>query len=191
MNTLGGPVLSDRVVQLSPISVADAEEHFGGPDHTWQRWLGPGQGCSSMAATVSWLCRCEERWRRGGPVFVFGVRAVSRPGLLGTVELQLDERASAPRRASLSCGLYPRARGRGTGVRACRLASDFALHELADRPWGVTEVVAEIDPRNVASVQMVERAGFVYADSCTAVGEAWDVFTIDPARLEHVSAARL
>lgn len=190
MNTLGGPVMSDRVVQLSPISVVDAEEHFGGPDHTWQRWLGHGQGCSSMAATVSWLCRCEECWRRGGPVFTFGVRTVGRPGLLGTVELQLNERAAAPQRASLSCGLYPRARGQGMGVRACRLASSFALHELAERPWGVTEVVAEIDPRNVASVHMVERAGFEYADSRTAIGEAWDVFTIDPVRLERTAAVR-
>jgi RimJ/RimL family protein N-acetyltransferase len=175
-------LLTDQIVELRPLAVVDAAEHLDGQDREWRRWLGSGRG--SANETMSWLCRCEECWRSGGPVFAFGVRAVGLDGLLGTVELRVNEPALPPGRASISCGLYPQARGRGIGMRACRLASCFALHALADVPWNVTEVVAQIDPFNHASLQMIERAGFVYTDSCVGAGEAWEQFAIDRPHLE-------
>jgi RimJ/RimL family protein N-acetyltransferase len=178
----GGLVLTDQVVELRPLAIADATEHTLGPDREWRRWLGSGPG--SAEGTVTWLCRCEECWRAGGPVLGFGVRAVGRAGLLGTVELQLDEKALPPGQASISCGLYPQARGRGLAMRACRLASGFALRVLADLPWRVTRVVAQIDPFNTPSLQMIERAGFVHAESCVGAGEAWELFAIDQQGLE-------
>lgn len=177
----GGLLLTDQVVELSPLAVVDAEEHIAGQDREWRRWLGSGRGSKG---TVAWLYHCVECWRHGGPVFAFGVRAVARPGLLGTVELQVAEPALPPGQVSIRCGLYPQARGRGIATRACRLAAAFALRVLADDPWNVTEVVAQIDPFNVASLRMIERAGFVYADSCVAAGEAWELFGIDRPQLE-------
>lgn len=178
----GGLLLTDQVVELRPLAIVDAAEHLAGQDHEWRRWLGSGPGSSE--GTVKWLYRCEERWRRGGPVFAFGVRAVGGGGLLGTVELQVDERALPPGQASLRCGLYPQARGRGMAMRACRLTSGFALRVLADAPWNVTEVVVQIDAFNVASLQMIERAGFVHGDSCVAAGVVWELFAIDLLHLE-------
>jgi RimJ/RimL family protein N-acetyltransferase len=175
--------LTDSVVELRPLAVADAAEHVAGQDTEWRRWLGSGQG--NHQGSLTWLCRCEECWRQGGPLFAFGIRAVGRPGLLGTVELQVGERALPSGQASISCGLYPQGRGRGVAVRACRLASLFALRRLADDPWKVEAVMAQIDPFNVSSLQMIERAGFVYADSCVGAGEAWELFAMDLVQLEH------
>jgi RimJ/RimL family protein N-acetyltransferase len=175
-------LLSDRVVELSPLTVVDAEEHWAGQDHEWRRWLGTGPG--SATGTVAWLHQCEEAWRAGGPAYAFGVRAAGRPGLLGTVKLQLGERALPPGQASISCGLYPRARGRRLAMRACRLGASFALHVLAGPPWNVTEVVAQIDPLNTPSLRMIDRAGFVHVASCVAAGEAWELYAIDLPRLE-------
>lgn len=176
-----GLLLTDQTVELGPLAVADAEEHFAGQDHEWRRWLGAGP--ESAEGTVNWLCRCEECWRSGGPVFAFGVRAAGRDGLLGTVELRVGEDALLPGRASIRCGLYPRARGRGVARRACRLAACFALHALAGDPWNVTEVVAQIDACNIASLRMIKHAGFVHADSCVAAGEAWELFAIGQPQL--------
>jgi RimJ/RimL family protein N-acetyltransferase len=178
----GGLPLTDQVVELTPLAVADAVEHLAGQDREWRRWLGSGPG--STQGTVTWLHRCEECWRTGGPMFAFGVRAAGQHSLLGTVQLRFDQRAPPPRRATISCGLYPQARGRGMAMRACRLASLFALRVLAGAPWNVTEVAAQIDPFNGASLRMIERAGFVPADSCVAAGEVWDLFTIDLPHLE-------
>ena len=174
-------LLTDQVVELRPLAIVDATEHLAGQDHEWRRWLGSSP--TGGAGTVAWLARCEQCWRTGGPTFAFAVRAVGEPPLLGTVELQVNERDRPPRQASISCGLYPHARGRGMAMRACRLASRFALRTLADTPWNVTEVVAQIHPFNVASFTMIERAGFVHADSCVRAGEAWEVYVIDQRRL--------
>jgi RimJ/RimL family protein N-acetyltransferase len=180
-----GLLLADRVVELRPLKVVDGAEHFAGQDHEWRRWLGSGPGVST--ATVAGLYRCEECWRTGGPVFAFAVRAVGDGRLLGTVVVQVGELALTPGQASISCGLYPHARHRGMAMRACRLASCFALRELADAPWRVTQVVAQIDPLNVASLRMIERAGFAHADSCVAAGEAWELFAADLVQLQRGS----
>ena len=176
--------LSDGVVALTPLAVVDAADHLAGQDDVWRRWLGSGpRGVASM---VTWLSWCEDRWQSDGPVFVFGIRDVGAGGLLGTVELHVDGPGEG--QASIWCGLYPVARGRGIAARACRLASGFALCGLGVPPCSVTEVVAQIDPCNLPSLRMIERAGFAYASSCLSAGAAWEVFTLDRTHLDSLSA---
>jgi RimJ/RimL family protein N-acetyltransferase len=174
----GADLATDHVVRLRPVSVSDAAEHATGQDAEWRRWLGAGHGSAEGAA--NWLSRCERCWCEPHAIretrFVFGLRAADDEALLGTVEVQVGESALPPGRASLSCGLYPKARGRGLGARACRLASSFALRSLAGPPWDVTVVVAQIDPFNGASLRMIVQAGFGHVSSCVAGGEAWEQF---------------
>jgi RimJ/RimL family protein N-acetyltransferase len=182
---MDGTLLTDRVVELSPLTVVDAAEHLAGQDAQLRRWLHTGPG--TTRGSVTWLSRCEEGWTSGGPVFAFGVRDAGLRSLLGTVELRVGERALEPGQASISHGLYPQARGRGIAVRACRLACCFALTLLADEPWNVAEVVAQIDPMNAASLRMIERVGFVHAGSRVGAGQAWELFVMDRPRLEATS----
>jgi len=173
--------LSDRIVELRPLTVVDVVEHLAGEDDELIRWLKGGPG--SLQGTLRWLHRREEYWRRGGPVFAFGVRNVGRQVLLGTVELRVGENSVEPGQASISYGLYPPARGRGVAVRACRLGCAFALRALTTGPWAVREVVAHIDPFNTASLRVARRAGFEHVESRVGAGAAWELFVMDLAQL--------
>jgi RimJ/RimL family protein N-acetyltransferase len=175
-----GVSLTDGVVELRPLTVIDAAEHWAGQDGELDRWLNGGPG--SLAGILNWLRRREEYWRAGGPVFGFGIRDPRRKTLLGTLELRVGERYLEPGQATISYGLYPQARGRGVAVRACRLGCTFALRALTAGPWAVSEVVAHIDPFNAGSLRVVDRVGFRHVDSRVGAGEAWELFAMDLSR---------
>lgn len=172
-----GVSLTDGVVELRPLTVVDAVEHWAGQDEELDRWLNGGPG--SPMGTLNWLRRREQYWRAGGPVFAFGIRDPRRKLLLGTVELRVGERYLEPGQATISYGLYPQARGRGSAVRACRLGCIFAMRTLTDGPWAVREVVAHIDPFNTGSLRVIERVGFRHVDSRVGAGAAWELFAMD------------
>jgi RimJ/RimL family protein N-acetyltransferase len=186
----GSERLDDGVVQLRPLTVADAAEHLAGQDDELARWLGATP--RTAQGTLTWLSRCEDCWRLGGPVFAFGVRSMgSQPPLgsesllgteplLGTVEMRLGGAGVGPGQADIRYGLFPQARGRGVAVRACRLGCDFALGALTVSPWGVREVVAHIDPFNAGSLRVVDRAGFRHVDTFVGAGAAWELYVCDP-----------
>ena len=74
--------------------------------------------------------------------------------LCGTIDADLDP-APATRQAGLSYGLYPQFRRLGLATRAVRLVCRY-LGERGD----VDRVLIDVDPANVASSQVAERAGF-------------------------------
>jgi RimJ/RimL family protein N-acetyltransferase len=55
--------------------------------------------------------------------------------------------------------LFPAHRGKGVAPRAVRLMAEWAFG-----PLGLTELLLEIDPQNVASVRVAEKCGFEPAD---------------------------
>lgn len=173
--------LNDGVIELRPLAVVDAAEHLAGRDEQLTRWLNVGP--ESPRGAVEWLRCREEYWRLGGPVFAFGIRKVRRDILLGTVEIRVGEAYLEQGQAAISYGLYPRARGGGVAVRACRLGCTFAVRVLTTDPWAVREVVAYIDPFNAGSLRVAHRAGFLHIDSRVGAGAAWEVFVMDlPSR---------
>jgi RimJ/RimL family protein N-acetyltransferase len=178
--TSTSPRLADGITELRPLGVHDAAEHLAGEDDELVRWLKGSPG--TLQGTLDWLHRCEECWRLGGPVFAFGIRDVGREILLGTVVLQAGGSSLEPGQAVISYGLYPRPRGRGVAVRACRLACVFAAQVMTNDPWAVREVVAHIDPFNVRSLRVAHRAGFRHVGLCLQAGAAWELFALDLGR---------
>jgi RimJ/RimL family protein N-acetyltransferase len=166
--------LDDGVVELRPLTVADAEDHLAGQDDELARWLGATP--RTARGTLNWLYRCEECWRLGGPIFAFGVRSVNAAPLLGTVEMRVGGPGVEPGQAEIRYGLFPQARGRRVAVRACRLGCTFALGALTVSPWDVREVVAHIDPFNTGSLRVIHHAGFRHVDMFVGAGAAWELY---------------
>jgi RimJ/RimL family protein N-acetyltransferase len=94
------------------------------------------------------LARVEEQWRRGTAA-PFVIADPSDDRALGLVNLQFEEDAT------LAVSVFPEERGRGVASRALRLAAIWGLREL-----GLSRVVAEAAPDNVASIRAIEKAGF-------------------------------
>jgi RimJ/RimL family protein N-acetyltransferase len=94
------------------------------------------------------LARVEEQWRRGTAA-PFVIADPSDDRALGLVNLQFEEDAT------LAVSVFPEERGRGVASRALRLAAIWGLREL-----GLSRVVAEVAPDNVASIRAIEKAGF-------------------------------
>ena len=124
--------------------------------------------------------RVRATWRRAGLVSALCLvfLALVTPAYPQQT-LTWDPNGAAAGTGQHEVRLVPAGAGSGMAMRACRLISCFALRVLAEAPWNVTEVVAQIDGFNVASLQMIERAGFVHADSCVAAGAVWELFAID------------
>lgn len=94
------------------------------------------------------LARTEEQWRSGTAApFVIADAADDRA--LGLVNLQFGEDAT------LAASVFPQERSRGIASRAIRLVATWGLREL-----GLSRVVAECAPDNVASIRAIEKAGF-------------------------------
>jgi RimJ/RimL family protein N-acetyltransferase len=94
------------------------------------------------------LARVEEQWRTGTAA-PFVIADPSDDRALGLVNLQFEEDAT------LAVSVFPEERGRGVASRALRLAAIWGLREL-----GLSRVVAEVAPDNVASIRAIEKAGF-------------------------------
>lgn len=81
--------------------------------------------------------------------------AITEPGddtMIGRCGLGI--RADAPREAMLWYVVHPRCQGRGYAVEAARSMLALAFDEL-----GLHRVCADIDPRNAASIRVVEKLG--------------------------------
>jgi hypothetical protein len=59
------PSLNDGVIQLRPLTQADAAAHLSGEDDEMAKWL--SGGCSTAATVQTAIDKFEEQWRTGGP----------------------------------------------------------------------------------------------------------------------------
>jgi RimJ/RimL family protein N-acetyltransferase len=144
--------LTDGVIVISPLRWDDVDPHLAGEDAELVRWLNGGPG--SRATVHAHVRRSIERWATGGPKLSFGIRVDRGVTLCGTIDADLDA-GHAARQAGLSYGLYPQFRRRGLATRAVRLVCRY-LGERGD----VDRVLIDVDPANVASSRVAERAGF-------------------------------
>jgi RimJ/RimL family protein N-acetyltransferase len=144
--------LTDGVIVISPLRWADVAPHLAGEDEELVRWLNGGPG--SRATVHAHIRRSIERWAADGPKLSFGIRIDDGRTLCGTIDADLDP-VPASRQANLSYGLYPQFRGRGLATRAVRLVCRY-LSERGD----VDRVLIDVDPENVVSSRVAQRAGF-------------------------------
>ncbi|WP_249358205.1 GNAT family N-acetyltransferase [Nocardia cyriacigeorgica] len=148
-------LISDGVIGLRAITVADAQAHLAGEDAESARWRDGGQG--TLATVTEHFRRCVAEWEADGPSKTFAIVALDDGVLVGTLDIQVDQDFLADRQANVSYGIYPQFRRRGLAARAVVLACRYiAAHDLAD------EAVLRIDPANKASVAVAHRVGFAY-----------------------------
>jgi len=145
--------LSDGVVTLSPLELADVDDHLAGEDEELAYWLNGGRG--TRASVEAHIRDCVGQWSSGGPVYALGIR-VGRAGLAGTVEVQFARPYLAYDEVNLSYGIYPSWRRQGIATRAVLLACQFAAG------MGAVRAVIRADVRNLASAAVAVRTGFVH-----------------------------
>ncbi|MEU0875510.1 GNAT family N-acetyltransferase [Nocardia brasiliensis] len=154
-------LISDGVVALRPITMADAEAHLAGEDDELARWLNGGRG--TLETVARHIGRCVKQWEEHGANRTFAVLDVASGALAGTVDVHTREPYLALRQANLAYGIYPQWRKRGIATRAVELVCRYL--QTADL---ATYAVIRVDPENHASAAVALRAGFVYSHHTAA-----------------------
>ncbi|WP_054812992.1 GNAT family N-acetyltransferase [Nocardia arizonensis] len=145
--------LSDGVISLRPITVADARIYSAADAGATVDWLdGADPTPGGVAAHFE---RCAADWATRGAARVFAVTARPAEGLVGTLGVHTGQPFLSVGQADLAYGLYPRWRRPMMAIRAVVLGCRYlAASELAD------EAVLRIDPADRAAVVVAHRAGF-------------------------------
>jgi len=96
------------------------------------------------------MARVAEAFRAGRSApLVIADSATDRP--IGLINVQFrDDQV-----ATVAYSVFPGHRGQGVAPRAVRLAVDWAFSDL-----GLSELLLEIDPGNLASLRVAEKCGF-------------------------------
>ena len=141
-------------IGLRLLTADDVEAHNAGEDDLTVRWLTGGYGdvpgttahFETLAANAA-----AGRGKRGYGVWVDG-------RLGGYVDLDPDNRDGLVEGdVNISYAVHPWARGRGVAVEAVRLVVDvIRARSIGER------VAIRVEPENVASVRVAEKAGFTY-----------------------------
>jgi len=106
----------------------------------------------SVPAASHWIEGCEVR-RQAGVAFDLVIAACDDDRVLGEVGFS---RFDVGRRAALmGWWVHPEERGRGVAGEAVGSLTEWALND-----GGLVAILAEIDPTNVASERVAQRAGF-------------------------------
>ena len=116
------PSLTDGVIQLRPLTQADAAAHLAGEDEEMAKWLSGGRSTAATVQTA--IDKFEEQWRTGGPRRAFGVFDCSNDQLIGFVEANL-ELLGNPAEVNVSYGIFSPWRGRGLAGRAIDLVAEY------------------------------------------------------------------
>ena len=143
------PSLTDGVIQLRPLTQADAAAHLAGEDEEMAKWLSGGRSTAATVQTA--IDKFEEQWRTGGPRRVF---ACSNDQLIGFVEANL-ELLGNPAEVNVSYGIFPPWRGWGLAGRAIDLVAEYLRSATEARG-----IVLQIAPENGRSIRVAEKAGF-------------------------------
>jgi 8-oxo-dGTP diphosphatase len=150
------PTYTDGVVLIRPMDVRDAEAHVAGEDDEIVRWLTYRRG--TLESNRAWIASTHDRWRDGGPQFVFGIRDAATDELAGTIDARTTEDDLAPGQVNIAYSVHARWRGRGMATRAVALMLRF----LRTRP-DIREAVIRVAPANGASAAVARKARFRYA----------------------------
>ena len=146
------PVLSDGVVVLDCLTLADAHTHWAGEDDEQARRFGWYPRRSTLDGVRAFMLECQRQWREGGPRRTLAIRMVDTRALVGGCETRLQPDGSA----EVSWWIFPEHRRHGLAARGVRLMLDYFSNTL-----GVTRFIAFIEPDNHASRGVARTAGFV------------------------------
>lgn len=146
-------LISDGVIGLRPIEVADAAAYLAAQDReSVRRTAGPG-----TPNTVAEFERCAAEWAADGPRKTFAVVDVSSHALAGTLDVTLEPEFLAKRQADISYGIHAPWRDNGVPGRTIVLACRYlARNDLAD------EAVLRIDRDNKSEIALAHQLGFHY-----------------------------
>jgi [ribosomal protein S5]-alanine N-acetyltransferase len=147
--TLHGPRITLRSIE--PSDSGALFELFGDPTVT-RFW---GFATLRDPSDVEELLRSIHEGAASGTLLQWGIVSNDGGPLIGTVTLAAVDRDH--RRAELGVALRPASEGRGYAREAARIVLDYGFNELA-----LHRVVADVDPRNVSSIRLLERLGFRY-----------------------------
>ena len=146
------PRLTDNVIQLRPLTQADAAAHLAGEDEEMAKWLNGGRSTAATVQTA--IDNFEEQWRTAGPRRAFGVFDCDNGQLIGFVEANL-ELLGNPAEVNISYGIFSAWRGRGLAERAVDLIAEYLRSDT-----DATGIVLQIAPENARSIRVAEKAGF-------------------------------
>jgi RimJ/RimL family protein N-acetyltransferase len=146
---MSGDVLSDGVVTLAPLAVADAAEWLAGEDSEALRWF-EAPGPASIASTERFIRSCQDSWAVMGGHRHWGIRSAESNALLGGVDL----RTLGIEEVNLSYVVFPPFRQLGFALRACRLVLRYGAESM-----GAQTAVIKMLPGNVASRNLALRLG--------------------------------
>lgn len=149
-----GPVFL-RYRRASDLDAICAASH----DPETQRWLtDPPMDAEARAAS---LARVAEAFRTGRSApLVIADTTTDQP--IGLINVQFRDDYVA----TIAYSVFPAHRGQGVAPRAVRLAVDWAFADL-----GLSELLLEIDPENVASVRVAQKCGFQPSGRTLARGQ--------------------
>ncbi len=153
MATMDPPPLTDGVIFLRPLRVADGPAHLAGEDAEIAAYLSGGE--STEETVRAYIQRSSEDWRNDGPRRAFGIFSCANASLVGSVEANLSLPTLKPRQVNVSYGVFSKWRGQGIAVRAVRLICGY-LRTCTDS----AEVIIRTVPSNHASAKVAEKAGF-------------------------------
>jgi RimJ/RimL family protein N-acetyltransferase len=153
------PRLTDGTVVIDAFQPEDADSHLAGEDEEQARRFGWFPRRSTLAGVRATIARWHDHWLTQGPLRAFALRLVDSEELVGGCELRLGDGGMA----SMSYWTFPVFRQRGLATRGVVLVTRYAFDTL-----GVTEIEVEIEPDNVASRGVAQRAGFADAGTIHA-----------------------
>ncbi len=131
-----------------PADAADIREVYNEPDiQLWMLWEPEQYDEAEALANIE---RSEEAWAEGSNA---PFRIVTDEHVVGGVNLNFRGHQVA----EIAYFLRTSARGRGLATRAVLLASDWGFRER-----GLARIQLRVDPANLASVALAERAGFIF-----------------------------
>jgi RimJ/RimL family protein N-acetyltransferase len=136
-----------RYRQATDLDAIRAASH----DPETRRWLNdPPMDDEARAASMA---RVADAFQSGRAApLVIADQGTDQP--VGLINVQFrDDRV-----ATIAYSVFPGQRGQGVAPRAVRLAVDWAFADL-----GLSELLLEIDPENLASVRVARKCGFAPA----------------------------
>jgi RimJ/RimL family protein N-acetyltransferase len=154
------------IIELRPLTRADAAAHCAGEDEQTVRWLTGGYGTvEGTAAYFDWLARnaVAERGKRGFGVWLDG-------HLAGYVDCDPDVGDGLEAGVvNVSYAVHPWARGRGVAVEAVRLICAFVgANQIGKR------AAIRVEPENEASVRVALKCGFSYVRDFVSTTDTHD-----------------
>jgi RimJ/RimL family protein N-acetyltransferase len=147
------PELTDGVVILRMMTLADAEVHLANEDEVTVRFFG---GRSTIETSRAAIEEARLSWESGGAWLNLGIWEVATGELVGYVDANLVCPGYRPGvAANITYNVRPAVRGRGYVSRAVGLM----VRHLSEKTSAKAAVI-QFNPENQASARIAQKAGF-------------------------------